>query len=58
MGSDMHVRLKAVYTLVEQLYTGAQRTIATALHKKRSPTLIKETLEILSVVPERSEELK
>ena len=50
--------MKVVYTLVEQLYTGAQRTIVAALHKKRSPTLIKETLERLSVVPERIEELK
>ena len=54
----MHVRLKVVYTLVEQLYTGAQRTIVAALHKKRSLTLIKETLERLSVVPGRIEELK
>ena len=54
----MRVRLKVVHTLVEQLYTGAQRTIDAALQKKWSPTLIKETLEILSVVPERIEELK
>ena len=37
---------------------GAQRTIAAALHKKQSPSLIKETLERLSVVSERIEELK
>ena len=54
----MRVRLKAIYTLVEQLYTGAQRTIDAALHKKRPPTLINETLERLLVVPKRIEELK
>jgi hypothetical protein len=54
----MRIRLKAVYTLVEQLYTGAQRTIAAAIHKKQPPTLIKETLEKLSVLPQRIEELK
>jgi hypothetical protein len=54
----MCIRLKAIYTLVEQLYTGAQRTIAAATHKKQLPTLIKETLEKLSVLPQRIGELK
>src|SRR3989337_2393822 len=54
----MRIRLKAVYTLVEKLYTGAQRTIAAAIHKKQPPTIIKETLEKLSVLPQRIEELK
>ena len=52
------MKLKAIYTLVEQLYIGAQRTIAAAIHKKHLPTLIKETLERLSVLPQRIEDLK
>ena len=58
LGSDMRVRLKAAYTLVEQLYTGAQRTIATTLHKKTPSTLIKDTLKQLSVLPKRIDDLK
>ena len=54
----MRIKLKAVYTLVEHLYTGAQWTISTAIHKKLPPTLIKETLERLSVLPQRIEDLK
>ena len=58
MGSDMRVRLKVVYTLVEQLYSGAQRTIAATLHKKTPSTLIKNTLKQLSVLPKRIDDLK
>lgn len=54
----MRIKLKVVYTLVEQLYTGAQRTIAAAIHKKHPPSLIKGTLEKLSVLRQRIEELK
>ena len=58
LGSDMRVRLKVVYTLVEQLYTGAQRTIAATMHKKAPSTLIQNTLKQLSVLPKRIEDLK
>ena len=58
MGSYMPIQLKAVYTLVEQLYTSAQRTIAATLHKKPPSTLIKDTLEQLSVLPGRIDDLK
>src|SRR5215216_6726331 len=51
-------KLKATYTLVEPLYTGAQRAISAALHKKSPPSLIKEVLQKLSVLPQRMEELK
>ena len=34
LGSDMQKKLKAAYTLIEQLYTGAQRIICTASHNK------------------------
>src|SRR6266496_1231502 len=58
LGEDMHKKLKAAYTLVEQLYTGAQWAICAATHKKPPPSLIKEVLEKLSVLPQRMEELK
>jgi hypothetical protein len=54
----MRVKLKAAYTLVEQLYTGAQRAISVVSHKKQAPSLIKEVLDKLSVLPQRVEELK
>ena len=58
LGSDMQKKLKVAYTLIEQLYTGAQRIICTASHNKPPPTLIKETLKRLSMLPARFEELK
>ena len=58
LGSDVRKKLKAAYTLVEQLYTGAQRIICTASHNNPAPTLIQDTLMKLSVLPARVEELK
>ena len=58
LGSDMCILLKAIYTLVEQLYTGAQGTIAATLHKKSPSTLIKNTMEMLSLLPQRIDDLK
>ena len=58
LGSDVQKKLKAAYTLIEQLYTGAQRIICTASHNKPPPTLIKDTLDRLSMLPARVEELK
>ena len=54
----MRVKLKAAYTLVEQLYTGAQRAISAVSHKKQPPSLIKEVLEKLFVFPQRVDQLK
>ena len=34
LGSDVQKKLKAPYTLIEQLYTGVQRIICTASHNK------------------------
>ena len=51
LGSDMQKKLKAAYTLIEQLYTGAQRIICTAAHNNPPPALVKETLEKLSMLP-------
>ena len=58
LGSNMRVQLKAIYTPVEPLYTGAQQTIAAALHKKSPSTLIQDTLKQLSVLPKRINDLK
>ena len=52
------MKLKAAYTLIEQLYFGAQQAICIAAHNKPPPTLIKETLEKLSMMPAQLEELK
>ena len=47
----MKMKMKATYTFIEQLYSGAQRVICVAAYNKRPPTLIKETLERLAVMP-------
>ena len=44
--------------MVEQLYSGSQRAISTAAYNKLVPTLIKETLEKLGMLPARIVELK
>ena len=58
LGSDMLMKMKAAYTLIEQLYSGSQRAICTAAHNKPPPTLVKETIEKLSMLPARLDELK
>ena len=58
LGTDMRMKLKAAYTLIEQLYSGSQRAICTAAYNKPAPTLIKETLEKLAMLPARIAELK
>ena len=58
LASDVQKKLKAAYTLIEQLYTGAQRIICTASHNKPPSMLIKDTLDRLSMLPARVEELK
>ena len=54
----MRMKLKAAYTLIEQLYTSAQRVIYAASYNKSAPTLIKDTLARLSMTPAQIEELK
>ena len=54
----MRMKLKAAYTIVEQLYNGAQRAIAAISYTKQPPSLIREILDKLSVVPQRAEEIK
>ena len=54
----MQMKLKAAYTLIEQLYTGAQCVISAASYNKPAPTLIKDTLARLSMTPAQIEEVK
>ena len=58
LGTDMRMKLKVAYRLVEQLYSGSQRVIITVAYNKPAPTLIKETLEKLGMLPARIVELK
>ena len=52
------MKLKAAYTLMEQLYSGSHRAICTAAYNQPAPSLIKETLEKLAMLPARITELK
>lgn len=54
----MQMKLKAAYTLIEQLYSGAQRVICAAAYNKPASTLIKDTLAKLSMTPAQIEEVK
>ena len=51
------MKLKAAYTLIEQLYTGAQRVICAASYNNPARTFIKDTLAKLSVTPPQIEEM-
>ena len=54
----MVVKLKAVYALVEQLYTDTQWTLVAVSNGKQPPTLIKDVLAKLSIMPKKLEEIK
>ena len=58
LGSDMRMKLKAAYTLIERLYSGSQRAICMAAYNKPPPMLIKETVEKLAMLPAQLDELK
>ena len=58
LGTNMRMKLKAAYTLIERLYSGSQWAICTAAYNKPSATLIKETQEKLAMLPARIAELK
>ena len=58
LGQDMLLKLKAVYTLMEQLYTGTQRTLVAMSNGKQPPPLLRELLDKLSVMPPKLEEIK
>lgn len=55
---DTLVKLKAVYTLVEQLYTGAQRTPATISPTNQGPNLLSDVFKKLSILTTRFQEIK
>ena len=52
------MKLKAVYTLVEQLYTGAQRTLATISPTNQGLNLLSDVLKKLPILPTIFQEIK
>lgn len=54
----MPVKLKAVYTLVEQLYTGSQRALAAVALSNEVLTLLADVLKRLAVLPQWFKELR
>ena len=58
LNQEMLIKLKAVYTLVEQLYTGSQRALAMMALSNEVPTLLAEVLKKLSVLPQWFNELR
>ena len=54
----MLLKLKATYSLAEQLYAGTQCSLAALSGGKKPPTLIKTMLDQLSMVPAQIEEIK
>ena len=54
----MRMKLKTAYTLIEQLFSGSQRAICTTAYSKPPPSLIKETIKKLAMLPARINELK
>ena len=55
---NMLIKLKAVYTLVEQLYTGSQRALAVVSLSNDVPYLLQDVLKRLAVLPQRIQELR
>ena len=55
---DSLLKLKAVYSLAEQLYCGTLCTIKAMLTEKSIPKHIKGVIELLSTLPKQIEELK
>ena len=51
-------KLKAIYTLVEQLYTGAQRALAAISPANQGPNRLSDVLKKLSILPARFQEVK
>ena len=54
----MLVKLKAVYTLVEQLYTGSQRALAVVALSNTTPHLLQDVLKCLTVLPQWIQDLR
>ncbi|XBI16278.1 hypothetical protein VPH35_058567 [Triticum aestivum] len=58
LNQSVGTKLKAVYTLVEQLYTGSQRALAVVALSNEVPTHLAEVLRRLAVLPQRIQELR
>src|SRR3954467_8876915 len=58
LNQGMLIKLKAVYTLVEQLYTGSQRAFAVVDLSNDIPHLLADMLKRLAVLPQRVQELR
>ncbi|XP_073356292.1 uncharacterized protein [Aegilops tauschii subsp. strangulata] len=58
LNQSVVTKLKAVYTLVEQLYTGSQRALAVVALSNEVPTHLAEVLCRLAVLPQRVQELR
>ena len=54
----MLTKLKAVYTLVEQLYTESQRALAAVALSNEVPTHLADVLRRLAMLPQRFKELR
>jgi len=55
---NMLIKLKAVYTLVEQLYTGSQRALAVVALSNNTPHLLQDVLKCLDVLRQRVQDLR
>ena len=55
---NMLIKLKAVYTLVEQLYIRSQRALAVVALSNDVPYLLQDVLKRLAVLPQRVQELR
>ena len=54
----MLIKLKAVYTLVEQLYSGSQRALAVVALSTPHPRLLQDVLKSLAFLPQRIQDLR
>ena len=54
----MLIKLKAAYTLVEQLYSGSQRALAVVALSNTPPCLLQDVLKHLVVLPQRIKDLR
>jgi hypothetical protein len=56
LGENMLMKLKAIYSLTEQLYAGTLRSLVALSGGKRPPTLLKTVLEQFSTAPAQIKE--
>ena len=54
----MLIKLKVVYTLVEQLYSGSQHALAIVALSNTTPHLLQDVLKHLAVLPQRIQDLR